>query len=199
MGCSLIECSSPVEKDADKVVLNHYKLRDKKDTWMYNVEQLIFSGRKSPTSYFRLQEIVSLELHVQKTSFQSNLRKLVQVAVAFARMAYAEIKLSNSVLKLEQAQMCKAEIANSVKSAVGGAKKAVGSALGNESMQASGKIQQAEAQASNLAARAEQQAKGVAHDVKGTAQKAVGSVTGNKSMEAEGHINSTRGKAERKI
>ncbi|KAF9576190.1 hypothetical protein EC968_010313 [Mortierella alpina] len=95
--------------------------------------------------------------------------------------------------------MSTSRIANSVKSAIGGAKKTVGSALGNESMQASGKIQQAEAHAANLAARAEQQAKGVAHDIKGAAQKTVGSATGNKSMEAEGHINSARGKAERKV
>ncbi|KAF8937700.1 hypothetical protein BGZ58_002295 [Dissophora ornata] len=59
-------------------------------------------------------------------------------------------------------------IANFVKSALAGAKKTVGSVLGNESMQASGKIQQAEAHAANLAARAEQQVKGVAHEVKGT-------------------------------
>ncbi|KAF8947014.1 hypothetical protein BGZ47_010544 [Haplosporangium gracile] len=91
------------------------------------------------------------------------------------------------------------KITNTVKSAIGGAKKTVGSVLGNETMQASGKIQQAEAQGANLAARAEQQAKGVAHNVKGAAQKTVGAATGNKSMEAEGHINSTRGDAERKV
>ena len=70
--------------------------------------------------------------------------------------------------------------------------------LGNESMQASGKIQQAEAHAANLAARVEQQAKGVAHEAKGEVQKKVGSVTGDKPMEAEGYLNSARGKAERK-
>lgn len=39
---------------------------------------------------FRLQEIVSLDLPVQKMSFQCNFRKLVQVTVAFAYMASAE-------------------------------------------------------------------------------------------------------------
>ncbi|KAF9545579.1 hypothetical protein EC957_010664 [Mortierella hygrophila] len=91
------------------------------------------------------------------------------------------------------------KIANTVKSALGGAKKTVGSVLGNETMQASGKIQQAEAHAANLAARAEQQAKGVADSAKGAAQKTVGAATGNKSMEAKGHINSARGAAERKV
>ncbi|KAK5799416.1 hypothetical protein F5H01DRAFT_357417 [Linnemannia elongata] len=90
-------------------------------------------------------------------------------------------------------------ITNTVKSALGGAKKTVGSVLGNESMQASGKVQQAEAHAANLAARAEQQAKGAAHSVKGAAQKTVGAATGNKSMQTEGHVNSARGEAERKI
>ncbi|KAF9126214.1 hypothetical protein BGX30_000120 [Mortierella sp. GBA39] len=92
-----------------------------------------------------------------------------------------------------------AKIANTVKSALGGAKKTVGSVLGKETMQASGKIQQVEAHAANLAARAEQQAKGVAHSAKGAAQKIVGAATGNKSMQAEGHINSARGAAERKV
>ncbi|KAF9182383.1 hypothetical protein BGZ51_001489 [Haplosporangium sp. Z 767] len=95
--------------------------------------------------------------------------------------------------------MSTSRITNSVKSALGGAKKTVGSMLGNESMQASGKVQQAEAQAANLAARVGQQAKGVAHEIKGEAQKKVGNVTGNKSMEAEGNLNSVRGEAERKI
>jgi uncharacterized protein YjbJ (UPF0337 family) len=92
-----------------------------------------------------------------------------------------------------------ARITNTVKSAIGGAKKTVGSVLGNKSMQASGKIQQAEAHAANVAARAEQQAKGIAHNIKGAAQKTVGAATGNTSMEAEGHINTARGNAERKV
>ncbi|KAI1302814.1 hypothetical protein EDD11_005509 [Mortierella claussenii] len=95
--------------------------------------------------------------------------------------------------------MSSARITNTVKSALGGAKKAVGSVLGNESMQASGKVQQAEAQAANLGARAQQQAQGVGHNVKGAAQKTVGAATGNKTMEAEGHANTARGDAERKI
>ncbi|KAF9351261.1 hypothetical protein BGX26_010703 [Mortierella sp. AD094] len=94
--------------------------------------------------------------------------------------------------------MSTARIANSVKSAIGGAKKSVGSILGNESMQASGKVQQAEAQGANLAARAEQQAKGVAHNVQGATQKTVGAATGNKTMEAKGHANTLLGDAERK-
>ncbi|KAG0272897.1 hypothetical protein BGZ95_011302 [Linnemannia exigua] len=95
--------------------------------------------------------------------------------------------------------MSTARLSNTVKAAIGGAKKTVGSVLGNESMQASGKMQQAEAQAANLAARATQQAKGVAHNVKGTAQKAAGAALNNKSMQAEGHINSAKGNAERKL
>ncbi|KAF9912067.1 hypothetical protein EC991_001013 [Linnemannia zychae] len=95
--------------------------------------------------------------------------------------------------------MSSSRIANTVKSALGATKKTVGSVLGNETMQASGKIQQAEAQAANLAARASQQAKGVAHNVKGATQKTVGEVTGNKSMQAEGHVNSAKGDAERKL
>ncbi|KAG0308495.1 hypothetical protein BGZ98_007764, partial [Dissophora globulifera] len=90
-------------------------------------------------------------------------------------------------------------IVNSVKSALGGVKKSVGSVLGNETMQASGKVQQTEAHAVNAAARAEQQAKGVAHNVKGAAQRTVGAATGNKTMEAKGHANTLRGDAERKI
>lgn len=94
--------------------------------------------------------------------------------------------------------MSSSRIVNSVKSALGGAKQSVGSMLGNESMQASGKLQQAEAHAATLAARAGQQAKGVAHGVQGTAQRTVGAATGNKTMEAEGLANSARGAAERK-
>ncbi|KAG0199089.1 hypothetical protein BGX28_007564 [Mortierella sp. GBA30] len=95
--------------------------------------------------------------------------------------------------------MSTSRIANSIKSAIGGAKKSVGAALGNETMQASGKVQKAGADAANLAARAKEQAKGLAHDIKGATQKAVGSATGNKTMEAEGHVNTALGKVERTV
>jgi len=130
----LFECSPPEEKDADKSFADHYKLaRDLKDTWVYNIEQLISSGRQPPQDLkifgvqidtrfvkiyaldfvgcFRLQELATMELPVQLATFQSKFRSIIRVAFSFAHMVHDEVKRWDIATSLEQAQIRKAELA----------------------------------------------------------------------------------------
>ncbi|KAF9184323.1 hypothetical protein BGZ51_003393 [Haplosporangium sp. Z 767] len=127
----LFECSPPVEKNLDKAYMDHFKMtRDLKDTWVYNVEQLIRSGRQPPRGLrvfgvtidtrflkvfaldlvgcFRLQEIASLELPVQLATFATNFTRLVKVAYNFAEMVRAEAEGWDRALTMEQAKLRKA-------------------------------------------------------------------------------------------
>ncbi|KAG0248538.1 hypothetical protein BG011_010171 [Mortierella polycephala] len=127
----LFECSPPVEKNLDKAYMDHFKMtRDLKDTWVYNVEQLIRSGRQPPRGLrvfgvtvdtrflkvfalnlagcFCLQEIASLELPVQQATFATNFTRLVKVAYNFAEMVRAEAEGWGRALTIEQAQIRKA-------------------------------------------------------------------------------------------
>jgi hypothetical protein len=129
----LFESSPPEEKDADKAFVDHYKLsRDLKDTWVHNVEQLIFSGRQPPQDLtvfgvqidtrfvriyaldfvgcFRLQELAAMELPIQLTTFQPTFRSIVAAAFSLAHMARAEVKRWDLSMTLEQAQKRRAEV-----------------------------------------------------------------------------------------
>ncbi|ORZ18299.1 hypothetical protein BCR41DRAFT_352163 [Lobosporangium transversale] len=90
-------------------------------------------------------------------------------------------------------------IANTVNSYVGGAKQAVGEAIGNTNLAASGAEQRSQAEARQAAADAKTHAEGVGHTAQGKMQQTMGAMTGNRSMEAKGHANEAQGDLERKI
>ncbi|OZJ02192.1 hypothetical protein BZG36_04758 [Bifiguratus adelaidae] len=78
-------------------------------------------------------------------------------------------------------------------STFGNVKQNVGSALGNESMQAKGAAQQTHGDAEYKGAQNKQYGEGFVDKVTGGIKDAVGSLTGNHSMQAEGKGDKAQG------
>ncbi|ORX78768.1 putative cruciform DNA binding protein [Basidiobolus meristosporus CBS 931.73] len=82
-----------------------------------------------------------------------------------------------------------------VKAASGAVKENVGSAIGNEQMQAEGKARRAEGNAEYKKAQAEGYAQGASEKLKGNVKNTVGCAIGNEQMEAEGKAGRVKGEA----
>ncbi|KAF9978652.1 hypothetical protein BGZ73_001305 [Actinomortierella ambigua] len=80
-------------------------------------------------------------------------------------------------------------LSNTYNSAMGTVKENLGSAIGSESLAASGSEQRARADVKQKTADAQTHAEGIQNKAKGEIQKNVGSLTDNKSQEAKGHAN----------
>ncbi|KAF9384626.1 hypothetical protein CPB97_005525 [Podila verticillata] len=82
---------------------------------------------------------------------------------------------------------------------IGGAKQAVGSALGFPEIAASGATQKAQAENAQRMADDQTRTEGVGHKIEGEVQQKVGELTGDKSMEARGHANESIGDIKRNV
>ncbi|ORY01629.1 putative cruciform DNA binding protein [Basidiobolus meristosporus CBS 931.73] len=82
-----------------------------------------------------------------------------------------------------------------LKSASGAVKENVGSAFGNEQMQAEGKATRTEGNAEYKKAQAEGYAQGAGEKLKGNVKDTVGSAIGNEQMQAEGKAGHAKGDA----
>ncbi|CAG8562326.1 4397_t:CDS:2 [Ambispora leptoticha] len=80
----------------------------------------------------------------------------------------------------------------------GAAKEKVGTVLGNERMQAEGKVEKLQGESEYNAAQFKGQTQGVKDNVKGHAKDAIGGITGNQQMQAEGKLDKTSGQAQQK-
>ncbi len=79
---------------------------------------------------------------------------------------------------------------------VGGAiKGAVGKAIGNEQMQAEGKLKELKGTARQTAAKAAERLKGTGQEIAGGLKKAVGKVLRNEQMQLEGKAKQLEGHA----
>ncbi|KAG0090431.1 hypothetical protein BGZ93_005413 [Podila epicladia] len=88
---------------------------------------------------------------------------------------------------------------NTANSYIGGAKEAIGSAIGSSDLAARGAAQKAQAEAAQRLADNKTHTEGVGHQVEGQVQQTIGAITGDKSMEARGHANETLGDMQRKV
>ncbi|KAI8362779.1 hypothetical protein BD560DRAFT_404074 [Blakeslea trispora] len=82
---------------------------------------------------------------------------------------------------------------------VGGAKENIGSALGNESMQAKGQTQNAAGHGQETAATVTDYVKGTMDQVTGAVKGAVNSLTGNTGDEAANKMQEKKGEAQKNL
>jgi uncharacterized protein YjbJ (UPF0337 family) len=83
---------------------------------------------------------------------------------------------------------------------VGGAiKKGVGHLIGNEKMEASGRVEELEGVAKQAAAKAAERVKGAAQEAGGAVKHGVGQILGNEQMTAEGKVKELEGQARQKL
>jgi len=82
---------------------------------------------------------------------------------------------------------------------VGGKLKgAVGRLIGNEQMEAEGKVKEAKGHAKEQSAKAAERTKGKVEEVTGAAKNRVGAVIDNEQMQAEGKVRELKGQARQK-
>ncbi|KAG0237283.1 hypothetical protein BGW41_000241 [Actinomortierella wolfii] len=101
-------------------------------------------------------------------------------------------------LKLKSTNMTD-RMSNTYNSTIGTAKEKIGSAIGSESLAASGAEQRARGETAQKAADAKTHAEGLQNKAKGEIQKNVGSLTDNTSQQAKGHANVALGDAQRSV
>ncbi|KAG2198920.1 hypothetical protein INT46_008252 [Mucor plumbeus] len=82
---------------------------------------------------------------------------------------------------------------------VGNVKENVGSAVGNESLEAKGTAQKSDGNVQEIAANVQHFVQGAYDQAAGAVQGVVDSITGNNSGEAEAKVQEKKGEAERKI
>ncbi|KAG0231797.1 hypothetical protein BGW42_008630 [Actinomortierella wolfii] len=90
-------------------------------------------------------------------------------------------------------------MSNTYNSTIGTAKEKIGSAIGNESLAASGAEQRARGETAQKAADAKTHTEGLQNKARGEIQKNVGSLTDNTSQQAKGHANVALGDAQRSV
>jgi uncharacterized protein YjbJ (UPF0337 family) len=78
-------------------------------------------------------------------------------------------------------------------------KKGVGKLIGNEQMEAEGKVKELKGQAQQSTAKAAERVKGSLEEAGGTIKKGVGKLIGNEQMEAEGKVKELQGEARQKL
>jgi len=76
---------------------------------------------------------------------------------------------------------------------VGSVKENVGKAMGNQQMEAEGKVTKMKGEGEVSAVRGEQGAKATAEKAKGNLKEGVGNLIGNKKMQAEGKADHLKG------
>ncbi len=86
-------------------------------------------------------------------------------------------------------------IAGAAEELGGKLKGAVGKLLGNEQMQAEGKVAEIKGEATQKAAKLGERLKGKAEEVAGAVKKHVGAALDNEQMEAEGKLKEMQGEA----
>ncbi|KAF9188537.1 hypothetical protein BGZ50_001259 [Haplosporangium sp. Z 11] len=91
------------------------------------------------------------------------------------------------------------KISNTVNSHLGGAKQAIGNAIGNPNLAASGAAQKAQADAAQQMATNKIRTEGVGHTVEGEAQQKIGALTGDRVMESRGIGNQALGNVQRNV
>ena len=77
-------------------------------------------------------------------------------------------------------------------------KKGVGHAIGNEQMEAEGRVTELKGEAKQAAAKAGERVKGAAEQVGGALKKGVGQLIDNEQMEVEGKAKELQGQARQK-
>lgn len=86
-----------------------------------------------------------------------------------------------------------------VQEIAGSLKKGVGRLIGNEQMEAEGKVKEMRGQAHQEKAKAGQRVKGAVEELTGSAKKHIGQAIDNEQMEAEGKVKEMTGQARRKL
>eukprot|EP01089_Gocevia_fonbrunei_P020095 TRINITY_DN7356_c0_g1_i1.p2 TRINITY_DN7356_c0_g1~~TRINITY_DN7356_c0_g1_i1.p2 ORF type:complete len:111 (+),score=43.04 TRINITY_DN7356_c0_g1_i1:46-333(+) len=81
--------------------------------------------------------------------------------------------------------------------AIGAVKENVGYVLGNEQMEAEGKLQRVKGNAEVEGVKAENRVEGTVDQVTGAMKEAAGKVTGNKETEFKGKLEKEQGKAKK--
>ena len=77
-------------------------------------------------------------------------------------------------------------------------KKTVGKLIGNEQMEAEGKVKEVKGEAKQEAAKASERTTGKVEEVAGAIKNRVGAVLGNEQMQAEGKVKELKGEARQK-
>jgi uncharacterized protein YjbJ (UPF0337 family) len=89
--------------------------------------------------------------------------------------------------------------AGAAKEVGGKIKNAVGKLIGNEQMEAEGKVKELQGEAQQSSAKAAERVKGSLEEASGTIKNVVGKIIGNEQMELEGKAKELQGEARQKL
>ena len=82
---------------------------------------------------------------------------------------------------------------------VGNVKQGVGSAFGNERLEAEGRAQELGGESRQDVAKGVGTVKGVAEEAKGNIKQGLGNLTGNERLEAEGNVDEIKGEGRQRF